>query len=135
MQPAVWKGTIAESDIGETCRGHLELAVVSHHQVLHDAFAGSHDIYRVGGLVGAHAEEMLRRKLAEQVHQLLGFNVVVFYECLHAVFVLLATHMLMGGKVGHNVEAFFFAENAGENRVGEVERVGAILLRHEQAFC
>ena len=134
VDPAVGKRAVAECDVGKACGSDLELVVVGHHQIFHNALAGSHDVHRIGGLVGGDAEEVLGGIDRQQVHQPLGLDVVVLDECLHAVAILLAAHVLVGGKVGHDVEAFLLAEDALKDRVGEVEGIAAELVGDVEAF-
>ena len=109
--------SVRESHVGKSGCSHLEVLVVCHHEIFHNALPGSHNVHGVGGLVGAEAEEVLGRELAEEVHQTLCLDVVVFDECLYAVAVLLAAHVLMGREVGHDVEALLLAEDALKDRV------------------
>ena len=129
MQPAIRKRPIAESDVGKAGGGHFESAVISHHQILHDALARAHYIDGIRRLVRAHTEKMLRWELAEEVHQLLRLDVVVLDERLHAVAVFFAADVLVGGEVGHDVEALFLAEDAFEDGIGKIQRVAAELVR------
>lgn len=130
VEPAVGQRAVGEGYIGEAGGGDLEVLVVCHDEVFHDALGGTHDIDGVGGLVGAHAEEMLRGEGGEQVHEALGLDVVVFYQGLNAITVFLAAHVFVSGEIGNYVEALLLAKNAFEDRVGEVEGVAAELVRH-----
>ena len=94
----------------------------------------AHNVHGIGGFVGADAEEVPGRIDRQQVHQPFGLDVVVLDESLHAVAVLLAAHVLMGREVGHDVEALLLAEDALEDRVREVQRIAAELIRHIEAF-
>ena len=134
MEPAVRQRAVAESDIGKAGGGDLEVLVVSHHEVLHDALAGAHDVHGVRRLIGGDAEEMLRRIDRQQVHQLLRLDVVVLNERLDAVPVLLAANVLMGREVGDDVEAFFLAEDPFEDRIRKVEGIAAELVRNEESL-
>ena len=109
--------SVRERHVGKSGCSHLEVLVVGHHQIFHNALAGSHDVHRIGGLVGGDAEEVLGRIDRQQVHQPLGLDVVVLDERLHAVAVLLAAHVLVGGEVGHDVEALLLTEDTLEDRV------------------
>ena len=130
MDPAIGQGTVAEGHIGKAGGGDFEVLVVSHHQVFHDALAGAHDVHRVGGLVGGDAEEVLGRIDRQQVHQYLRLDIVILDERLHAVAVFLAAHMLVGREVRHNIKALLLAEDALEDRVREVQRITAELIRY-----
>ena len=130
VEPAIRQRSVAESHIGKAGGGDLEVLVVGHYEVLHDPLAGTHDVHGIGRLIGGDAEEVLGRINRQQVHQLLRLDVVVLNERLDAVAVLLAAHMLMGREVGDNVEALLLAEDPLEDRVGEVERVTAELVRN-----
>ena len=134
MQPAIRQGSVAESDIGKTGGRDLEVLVVRHHQVLHDPLAGAHDVHGVGCFIGGDAEEVLGRIDRQQVHQLFRLDIIVLDERLDAVPVLLAAHMLMGRKVGDDVEAFLLAEDPLEDGIREVERIATELVRNIQAF-
>ena len=90
------QGAVGKSDIGKSCRGHLELRGIGHDHVLHDAFAGSHDVYRIGCLVRRDTEEMPGRIFRQQIQQLLRFDDVVLYQCLYGIFIFFATHVFMG---------------------------------------
>ena len=133
MDPSVRKGSIRESDIGKACGSNLEVGVVGH-EVFHDALAGSHDIHRIGSLIGGDAEEVFRRIDAKEVHQLFGLDVVVLDECLNRVFVLLRTYVLVGREIGNDVEASLLAEDTLEDRVCKVERITAELLWYIKTF-
>ena len=133
MEPAVRQRAVAESDIGKARGGDLEVFVIGHHEVFHDSLAGSHDIYGIGRLIGGDAEEMLGRIDRQQIHQLLRLDVVILDERLDAVPVLLRADVLMGGKIGDDVEALLLAEDPLENRVREIERIAAELLGNEEA--
>ena len=130
MEPAVRQRAVAESDIGKARRGDLEVLVVGHHEVLHNSLAGAHDVYGVGRFIGGDAEEVFGRKDRQQVHQLLRLDVVVLNERLDAVPILLAANVLMGREVGDDVEALLLAEDPLKDRIREVERIAAELVRN-----
>ena len=130
MEPAIRQRTIAESDIGKARGGDLEVLVVGHHEILHDPLASTHDVHGIRRLIGGHAEEVFGRINRQQIHQLLRLDVVVLDERLDAVPVLLTAHVLMGGEIGDDVKALLLAENAFEDRIGEVERIAAELVRN-----
>ena len=134
VYPSVRQGAIAEGHIGEAGGRDLEMVVVGHHQVFHDALAGAHNVYRIGSLVGRDTEEVFGRELAEEVHQFLGLDVIVLNERLHAVPVFLAAHVLMGREVRHNVESPLLPENPRKDRIREVQRIAPELLRYIQSL-
>lgn len=134
VDPSVRQGTIAERHIGEAGGRDLEMVVVGHHQVFHDALAGAHNVYRIGSLVGRDTEEVFGRELAEEVHQFLGLDVIVLNERLHAVPVFLAAHVLMGREVRQNVESPLLPENPRKDRIREIQRIAPELLRHIQSL-
>ena len=65
----------------------------------------------------------------QQVHQFLRLDIVVLDERLDAVPILLTAHLFMGREVGDDVKAFLLAEDPLEDRIREVERVAAELVR------
>lgn len=134
VQEAQRKRPVGEGDVGEPGRGHLEVGGVGHYQVLHDTFARSHDVDRVGGLVGRDAEKVTRRNLTQQLEQDPGLDDVVPQQRLNGIAVLLAAHVLVGREVGHDVEAPVLAEDAPEDGVGEIQSVGQVGLRNGQTL-
>ena len=80
MDPTVRKGAIREGYIGEAGGGDLEILVIGHHEVFHDAFGGAHDIHGISCLIGTDTEEMLGGIDGQQVHELLGLDVIVLDE-------------------------------------------------------
>ena len=76
---------------------------------------------------------MARGIFAQEVHEAGGLDVVVLQKGLDGVFVLFAAHVLVGAEIGHDVKAFLFPEDAGENGVGEVEGIRAVHFRHLDA--
>ena len=78
---------------------------------------------------------MLRRAGGEQVQQPPGLENVVLQEGLHRMAVLLAAHVLVGGEIGHDVEAARLLEDADEDRVREVQGVGPVILGDRQSVC
>lgn len=134
MDPSVRKAAVGESYIGETCCCDLEVGVVCHHEILHDTLAGAHDVDRICCLVGRDAEEVLWWIDGQEVHELLGLDIIVLNECLNAVLVLLGTDVLVSREVGNDVETLLLAENALEDRVSKVKGVATEPVRHEESF-
>ena len=133
MNPTIRKGTITESNVSKAGGCDLEVLVVCHHQVFHDALAGTHDIHRICRFIRTYAEEMLRRINCQQIHQLLGLDVIVLYQSLYRIPVFLRTHVLMCREVGHNIKALLFTENALKDRISKVQRIATELIRHIQS--
>lgn len=127
------QGAVAEGHVGKARRGDGEVLGVTHDHLLHHLLAATHDVDRVGGLVGADAEEMLGLELAKQVHEFLGLDVVVLDEGLHAVLVFLGAHVLVGREVGHDVEAALLAEDLLEDGIRVTEGIGAVIVGHIHA--
>ena len=77
---------------------------------------------------------MLGRVNGEKIKKAFCFYIIVLNECLHAIFVLLAAHMLVGREICDNVKSLLLTENTLKDRIGKTQRISSIFFRDIHSF-
>ena len=77
---------------------------------------------------------MLGRVNGEKIKKAFCFYIIVLNECLHTVFIFLATHMLVCREIRHYVKSLLLTENTLKDRIGKTQRISSIFFRNIHSF-